>query len=185
MLTLTPAVRMAAQDVARDSSVVAGRPADNVPSPMPSAKELKKAEQMRKAQEKAQARAAKKAEQEARDAIATDNDVVYVFGVGTNFNDSVVYLSDIIELRKVKLNKKTKFLPFRSEYSSQLKEYLEATYGMVNETTCVFFSTKRKKLSKRFYKLKKRYLDLGTSALIVLDKEQFSFTTPEFDNVAF
>ena len=110
----------------------------------------------------------------------TSNDVVYIFGVGTNFNDSTVYLTRIAQLDSIRIDKKTGFLPNRVEFSIQLKQYLEGTLGLINETTCIFFSDKRKKISKYFYKLKKRYLDEGYRNMIVIDSSDFSFIIPSF-----
>jgi len=134
---------------------------------------------------------AKQEEKEKRQRIkmleerATDKDVVYVFGVGTNFNDSVIYLTEINDIRALKLQKKTKFLPFRSEFSLQLREYLEGGLGLQNETCCMFYADKRKTLAKRYYKLKKRYLDEGGWRIVIVGQDKFSFKKPEFaDNVA-
>ena len=43
----------------------------------------------------------------------------------------------------------------------------------------VFFSEKKKKASKWFYKMKKRYLDLGTTDMHIVDTEKFQFKKPE------
>ena len=110
----------------------------------------------------------------------TSKDVVYIFGVGTNFNDSTVYLTRIAQLDSIRIDKKTGFLPNRVEFSIQLKQYLEGTLGLINETTCIFFSDKRKKIAKYFYKLKKRYLDEGYRNMIVVDPADFSFIIPSF-----
>ena len=110
----------------------------------------------------------------------TAKDVVYIFGVGTNFNDSTVYLTRIAQLDSIRIDKKTGFLPNRVEFSIQLKQFLEGTLGLVNETTCIFFSDDRKKIAKYFYKLKKRYLDEGYRNMIVVDSSDFSFVIPSF-----
>ena len=110
----------------------------------------------------------------------TAKDVVYIFGVGTNFNDSTVYLTRIAQLDSIRIDKKTGFLPNRVEFSIQLKQYLEGTLGLINETTCIFFSDERKKIAKYFYKLKKRYLDEGYRNMIVVDPTDFSFVIPSF-----
>lgn len=116
---------------------------------------------------------------------ATDEDVVYMFGVGTNFNDSVIYLTEINDVHALKLQKKTQFLPFRAEFSLQMREYLEGGLGLQNETCCMFYADKRKTLAKRYYKLKKRYLDEGGWKLVIVGQDKFSFKKPEFvDNVA-
>ncbi|MCH5177494.1 MAG: hypothetical protein J1F25_05680 [Prevotellaceae bacterium] len=113
-----------------------------------------------------------------------ETDVVYLFGVGMNFNDSTIYVTDILPVNYMKLTKRTKFLPYRAEFSLQFKEYLEGTLGLKYETTSVFFATKRKTAAKRYYKLKKRYLDEGDAQIVVVDAQQFQFKKPEIDNVA-
>ena len=114
----------------------------------------------------------------------TENDVVYIFGVGTNFNDSTVYLTRITTIDSLRIDKKTGFLPNRVEFSLQMKQYLEGTLGLMNETTCIFFSDKRKKIAKYFYKLKKRYFDEGYKNMIVIDPKDFNFVRPAFINTA-
>ncbi len=128
-----------------------------------------------------------KAEQEEyqRKHAPKETDVVYIFGVGTNFTDSTVYLTEVQSIPYLKLTKKNKFLPYRADFSGQLKDYLIEKYQMQYETTCVFFDINRKKLSKRLYKLKKRYLDLGTSNLVVVTADEFKFEKPEYENLLF
>lgn len=113
--------------------------------------------------------------QKMKEIPVSEEDVVYLFGVGTNFNDSTVYLTDIIPVHNLQIQKKTHFLPHRTEFSLQLREYLEGQLGLAHETTAIFFADKRKKIAKNYYKLKKRYLDEGYSSLIVIDPEKFSF----------
>ncbi len=138
--------------------------------------EAKAAKQLKKDQKKLD-RLKKKEEQNK----ATEKDVVYLFGVGLNFNDSVVYMTDIQQLNYMKLERKTKFLPYRSDLSQQLKDHLEAVCGKPDETTSIFYDVKRKKAAKRFYKLKKRFLDEGTSNLTIFDSSQFRFKKPEWE----
>ena len=69
---------------------------------------------------------------------------VYIFGVSQELTDSVVYITFINEIDSLDLMKRTKFLPFRSEFSLQLKEYMEGTLKKSHQTTCVFYSNKRK-----------------------------------------
>ena len=107
--------------------------------------------------------------QKMKEIPVSEEDVVYLFGVGTNFNDSTVYLTDIIPVHNLQIQKKTHFLPHRTEFSLQLREYLEGQLGLAHETTAIFFADKRKKIAKNYYKLKKRYLDEGYSSLIVID----------------
>ncbi len=151
-------------------------------APQHSKNYLKQQEKARKQLEKEERRAAKLSKKEV-ESVATEKDVVYIFGVGVNFNDTTLYLSDIQEVPYMKLAKKTKFLPFRSSFSLQFEQYLENTLNIQHETCSVFFDAKRKRLAKHFYKLKKRYLDEGKTEIVVIPKEQFQFKKP-IDNVA-
>ena len=85
---------------------------------------------------------------------------VYLFGVSQELTDSVVYVTFINEVDSFDLAKKTKFLPFRSEFSLQLKEYMEGTLKKDHQTTVVFYSNSRKKLSKKYYKIKSAILTI-------------------------
>lgn len=114
-----------------------------------------------------------------------ETDVVYIFGVGMNFNDSTVYLTDVQPVNYLRLTKKYKFLPYRADFSQQMKDYLLEKYEMQYETTCVFYDVNRKKLAKRFYKMKKRYLDMGTANLVIISADDFKFEKPDYENLLF
>lgn len=101
---------------------------------------------------------------------------VYLFGVSQQLADSVVYITFINEVDSMALENKTKFLPFRSEFSLQMKEYLEGTLKLNHQTTCVFFSLSRKSISKKYYKIKKRFLDNPDTKIVPL--EGFKFKNP-------
>ena len=103
---------------------------------------------------------------------------VYIFGVCQQLTDSVVYITNINEVDSIDLEKKTKFLPFRSEFSLQLKEYMEGRLEKKHQTSCVFYSASRKKLSKKFYKIKKRFLDNTYTRVVMLDSDRFKFRHP-------
>lgn len=103
---------------------------------------------------------------------------VYLFGVCQQLTDSVVYITNIHEMDSLDLDRKTGYLPFRSEFSLQLKEYMEGTQRLVHQTACVFFSDSRKKLSKKFYKIKKRFLDNPYTKVVMIDEERFRFRHP-------
>ncbi len=107
---------------------------------------------------------------------------VYLFGVCQQLTDSVVYITFINEVDSFDLMKKTKFLPFRSEFSLQLKEYMEGTLKKDHQTPAVFYSTKRKKLSKKYYKIKKRYLDNPYTKIMPIDGFQFRHPLDSFVN---
>lgn len=107
---------------------------------------------------------------------------VYLFGVSQQLTDSVVYLTFINEVDSVDLAKKTKFLQFRSEFSLQLKEYMEGTLHKDHQTTVVFYSASRKKLSKKYYKIKKRYLDNPYTKIVPIDGFKFRHPLESFVN---
>ena len=103
---------------------------------------------------------------------------VYLFGVCQQLTDSMDYITSIQEIDSIDLERKTKFLPFRSEFSIQLKEYMEGTLQRRYQTACVFYSSKRKKISKKYYKIKKRYLDNSYTRVVMLDDTRFRFKHP-------
>lgn len=103
---------------------------------------------------------------------------VYIFGVCQQLTDSMVYITSVQEVDSIDLERKTKFLPFRSEFSLQLKEYMEGTLQRRYQTACVFYSPKRKKISKKYYKIKKRYLDNSYTRVVMLDDTRFHFKHP-------
>ncbi len=122
--------------------------------------------------------------EDSKEAKGKKTDKVYVFGVGSAFGDSIVHFTSIVELEGIKLEKKTKFLPFRSVFSMQLKAYLEGTLGYMRQTCSIFFSDSKKKISKKYYKLKKVYLDESGSSLNIISNDQFTFTVPDIQIAA-
>lgn len=81
---------------------------------------------------------------------------VYAFAIGTCFNDTLAYFSAISQIPGAVLDTKTKFLNYRSDYSSQFQDYLYLqTYA--SYTCSIFFSTKKESLEKKYIKLRKRY----------------------------
>lgn len=103
---------------------------------------------------------------------------VYMFGVSQLLTDSVVYITSINQIDSIDLDKKTHILPNRSEFSLQLKEYLEGQVGLHKQTACVFYDVRRKKLNKQYYKIKKRYLDDKGKKIIIVDERYFKFRHP-------
>lgn len=103
---------------------------------------------------------------------------VYMFGVSQQLTDSVIYITAINEVEGIELDKKTSFLPYRSAFSYQLKDFLEERLQLSQQTSCVFFSKSRKKLSKKFYKVKKLYLDNPETKIFMLDETSFKFKHP-------
>lgn len=103
---------------------------------------------------------------------------VYIFGCSFQFGDSVLYITQINEVDSISLSKKAKFLPYRSDFSNQLKEKLESGRGLKNQTSSVFFSEKKASLQKKFQSIKKRYLKKEGITIVTLNASDFKFIHP-------
>ena len=99
---------------------------------------------------------------------------VYMFGFASSFNDSTVYFTDIQQLDSVYFERKTKFLLDRDNYSYQLRDYL-ASVGEEHRTCVVSYATDRKKIEKKFLKMRKKYLSKKGYLLKYLKTEEFAF----------
>ena len=103
--------------------------------------------------------------------IKTD---ISIFCVAISISDSVVYMTDMQEIGKVTVEKNTKFLVDRREYSNQLSEYISRT-GDGRMTTLVSYNLKKKKAEKRYLKIKERFIKDGY-VVKYITKEEFAFT---------
>lgn len=103
---------------------------------------------------------------------------VYIVGVSASFTDSLVYFTEIQLLDSVSLDK-NKMLPERSQYSYQLKNYLENEEGLTNRTCFVYFSNSRKKLQKTINKMKTKYQKGKTLLIREVNPNAFKFKKPE------
>ncbi len=81
---------------------------------------------------------------------------VYMYGVSIDFNDSIVYITDVQHLDDILINKDGSLFNY-AYYSLQLKTYLEGTLGEMNQTCAVIYSDKKKKLESRYLKTCKKY----------------------------
>ena len=81
---------------------------------------------------------------------------VYMYGVSLNFNDSVVYMTDVQYLDSILIQKDGSLQNY-ANYSQQMKIFLEGTLGERNQTCAVIYSDNKKKLEKRYVKMRKRY----------------------------
>lgn len=83
----------------------------------------------------------------------------YLFGFVANFTDSVVYFTDIQEVDKVTILKKSKFLKDRASYSDQLRYYFTNKLNMPHRTCIVSFGLTRKEAEKKYVKMRKIYTE--------------------------
>lgn len=109
-------------------------------------------------------------------------ETIYMFGIGAAFGDTIVNITEITEIKGLKLEKKTGFLPYRSVFSIQLKAYLEGTLGYTQQTCSVIFSDSKKKLQKKHAKVKKAYLEESGNTINIIDNSKFTFKLPDIHN---
>ena len=107
-------------------------------------------------------------------AQATKQKTIYAFAYGTNLKDSTAYVSAVATLPSVEVENKTNFLSARSEYSKQLKHYLEQKYGGLF-TCAIVFGEKKDKVEKRYMKIRKNATSKKfTIRLIEIPRDEFS-----------
>ena len=99
---------------------------------------------------------------------------VYMYGISVNFNDSVVYLTDVQRLDDIIINAEGAMQNYAG-YSLQLKVYLEGSLGKVNQTCAVIYADKKRKLEKRFIKTRKKYLADKDKVLRQIGATDFAF----------
>lgn len=102
---------------------------------------------------------------------------VYMAGVSASFTDSLVYFTDIQFLDSAQVDGKG-FLVGRSQYSVQLKDYIETKEGGKNRTCFMFFNLKKNKLQKELQKLKEKY-NKGKNMVLKDVNPEFKFEKAE------
>lgn len=102
---------------------------------------------------------------------------VYMAGVSASFTDSLVYFTNIQFLDSAQVDGKG-FLVGRSQYSVQLKDYLETKEGGKNRTCFMFFNLKKNKLQKELQKLKEKY-NKGKNMVLKDVNPEFKFEKAE------
>lgn len=100
---------------------------------------------------------------------------LYAYGFAASFNDSTVYITDIMELDSAWIDVKTGFLYSRENYSYQLKQHL-ITQGVKSPTCIISFSAKRKDAEKKYMKLRKKYTKVaGQYTIKPVTEQEFKF----------
>lgn len=98
----------------------------------------------------------------------------YIFGFAASFNDSTVYITEIQRMDSTWTDARKGFLYRRNDYSSQLREYLKKK-GFVNPTCVTLFSADRKKVEKKYLKLRKKYTEKGKYNVKYVDLNTFTY----------
>lgn len=103
---------------------------------------------------------------------------VYMFGFSASFNDSIIYFTPVQELQGYIADNRTHFLVNRDQYSYQLKDYFE-NRGQLNRTCVTVYSTERKKLEKKYQKMKEKYTTKSKNKfdVVYLTDTDFKFQT--------
>lgn len=101
---------------------------------------------------------------------------LYIYGFVMSFNDSTVYLTDIQETDSAWIDKKTKFLYSRENYSYQLRDYMRGI-GVTNPTCVTIYDRKKKKIEKKYTKLKKKYVSQGIYTVKYITPTDFQYST--------
>ena len=99
---------------------------------------------------------------------------VYLYGVATNFNDSVTYITQVQHLDSMIILPNGALQNYAG-YSLQLKVYLEGTLNEINQTCAVIYSDKKKKLEKQFTKTRKKILSDRRRSLKQIGTDAFVF----------
>jgi len=82
----------------------------------------------------------------------------YMFGFVASFNDSTVYFTNIQQVDSVWVTKKKSMLAGRNNYSYQLREFFTQQRNLPNRTCVVVANVDRKKVEKKYIKMKNKYL---------------------------
>lgn len=137
------------------------------------------AKEAKKSAKEAKKEAKKKAEKEELENMGKTDGHIYIYACSFEFGDSIVYFSPIEKVDSISLTKKTKFLPYRSDFSQQFKDKIEhSKFIAKNQTTSVFFAEKKNQLAKVYAKMKKRYFTKEKMRIVLIDEADFKFVHP-------
>ena len=109
----------------------------------------------------------------------------YMFGFIASFNDSIVFFTDIQEVDSVwVMEKKKTILAGRNNYAAQLRNFFSNSFNLNNRTCVVISDTKRKKVEKKYAKMKKQYMvkNAGKYDVHFVDATEFKFTPVNMDD---
>ena len=109
----------------------------------------------------------------------------YMFGFIASFNDSIVFFTDIQEVDSVwVMEKKKTILAGRNNYAAQLRNFFSNSFNLNNRTCVVISDTKRKKVEKKYAKMKKQYMvkNAGKYDVHFVDATEFKFHPVNMDD---
>ena len=103
---------------------------------------------------------------------------VYGFAYATSLKDSVIYLSAVQQIPEAQIGKQG-FLNYRADFSAQFSSYIQQYYDQPNVTTVVFFHKSRKKIEKRYLKVRKTAKQEQGKRIVELNYSDFKFVPIE------
>lgn len=99
---------------------------------------------------------------------------LYMFGFAASFSDSTVCFTDIQRVDSAYIDKKTKFLVERENYSYQLRDYLKS-HDWTTPTCITMYASSRDDAEKKFVALKKKYTMGGRYTIKYIDATEFKY----------
>jgi hypothetical protein len=107
-----------------------------------------------------------------------------MFGFVASFNDSTVYFTNIQKVDSVWVTKKKQMLAGRHNYSYQLREFFANQRNLPNRTCVVVADVDRKKVEKKYTKMKNKYLVKSKKPYDVRNvaETDFKFTAVDMSN---
>lgn len=105
---------------------------------------------------------------------------VYVFGISTNFTDSITYMTDIQVLEPAYIETTSGFLYDRSIYSQQLQLWVEEVKGQPYTTCALFFSESKSKIEKKYKKVQEKLYKDQSTIVKSLEPGEFVFKPQEW-----
>ena len=103
---------------------------------------------------------------------------VYGFAYATSLKDSVVYISTIQQIPDAQIGKDG-FLNYRADFGAQFGTYVKQYFDHPNVTSVVVFHKKRKKLEKRYLKMRKLAQQEQGKRIVEINYSDFKFQAIE------
>ena len=103
---------------------------------------------------------------------------VYAFAYATCLKDSVVYVSTMQQIPDAQIGKDG-FLNYRADFGAQFGAYVQQHFDHPNVTSVVVFHKQRKKLEKRYLKMRKLAQQQQGKRIVEINYSDFRFQAVE------
>lgn len=103
---------------------------------------------------------------------------VYAFAYATCLKDSVVYVSTIQQIPDAQIGRDG-FLNHRADFGAQFGAYVQQYFDHPSVTSVVVFHKQRKKLEKRYLKMRKLAQQEQGKRIVEINYSDFKFQTIE------